>query len=1076
MLGNPNYIDAEQEFVDALEGESLKESVAATNAFVLLEWASEVIQQSICQRHLWEKHGLELVQQQARILERCLSLEARGSVKHSALVVTRRALRNLFKDPDLGALAVEDTVTQLTSISHGAQLRNAVLLGVVAGVCARLPSRRPILEARKELFYSFYVREIVGSRSPVANHVVAAYNDFFANFTTTDDLQSVVAPALQKALLRAPEVVLNDLVSPMVKSLPAAIDFTELLADRLLKPLLANIKSQNPVIRSGAMSALEACLTHSHDSTYVSKVANDILAPLASSKLSTAEQRTLHARMISLLPFNKDYSESICSSLASVIKKEPNEVALSSESSAFAHHFSLILMSEGETVSTNTESWINTVAQGLSDKRPSIRKVWALRVGDILWLIRNASAQSASALRFVDDVAPRLLKLYDEVTESLQLSVQNSQAAAAYVVVAIYETLVDFVQDDGTKSLLRKSKLHERAFQTDQKTSVLNHRLYTKLSGEEEKAWAIRALGRKQCVEKDILPSTGNSWSLSFLYFITAAENSPPIRKEAVTALRKVYLSRPSVVGRLIIRGLWSWHQQLEESQHDTASAAAKTGNSRVYEAVRCIFPPSNELQPPSCILDKEVLREQLIDILVLAQSEVFPRVNWIKLCLRVRQDPGELVQSNAERIMQILNTIHASMTMKIATYNTAAELAFVSPDTITPLLVTKIQGDLSPERLKSYGPVAIAIAHHSQDNPYIDILSNKNHVSTLDKSSRDYETMKWEQEVRNQLAQKKKQEKKLTADEKAKVDAQMKKEAKIRMEVFELEDRLKRGVGFIRALIAGPPTEASLWLGSCLKALLEIIAVGAGNFLGNVANEVYIACSQLVSSRLGSLRPFIGVATLRNLDSVQLPKSLSEEPLGELVTRVLYRLRFSSEQRPLDSISLMYALPLIFQVLRGGGVGLSPTDDHEEQLTLALEFLCIHAGSFSDRYLPRSDLLELLIISMQQYTQHYRVIKDCLIDSSRACATALSPTEASILLRGTIVPQVSVRGSVLQAIRQEVDLTDLDFAIEIWLASMMTQKRMPYLGKRSGKRTRLSYNRPTRRVFYHTWPALTAS
>ena len=104
-------------------------------------------------------------------------------------------------------------------------------------------------------------------------------------------------------------------------------------------------------------------------------------------------------------------------------------------------------------------------------------------------------------------------------------------------------------------------------------------------------------------------------------------------------------------------------------------------------------------------------------------------------------------------------------------------------------------------------------------------------------------------------------------------------------------------------------------------------------------------------------------------------------------------------------------------------------------------EFLnFITANSFflivSDRRLPRSELLALLTESMQRYTQHYRVIKDCLLDSSRACAPDLSPAEASSLLKGTLVSQVAVRGSVLQAIRQELDLTDLDFSIEIWIAS----------------------------------------
>lgn len=65
-----------------------------------------------------------------------------------------------------------------------------------------------------------------------------------------------------------------------------------------------------------------------------------------------------------------------------------------------------------------------------------------------------------------------------------------------------------------------------------------------------------------------------------------------------------------------------------------------------------------------------------------------------------------------------------------------------------------------------------------------------------------------------------------------------------------------------------------------------------------------------------------------------------------DLVTRLLYRLRFSSEQRPFDNVSLTYILPLIFAVIREKGLGLSATDDIDEQITLALEFLSFHANS----------------------------------------------------------------------------------------------------------------------------------
>jgi hypothetical protein len=56
-------------------------------------------------------------------------------------------------------------------------------------------------------------------------------------------------------------------------------------------------------------------------------------------------------------------------------------------------------------------------------------------------------------------------------------------------------------------------------------------------------------------------------------------------------------------------------------------------------------------------------------------------------------------------------------------------------------------------------------------------------------------------------------------------------------------------------------------------------------------------------------------------------------------------------------------------------------------------------------------------------------------MDQCRGLAPNISDEELSALLRGTIVPEVSVRTSTLQAIDSELDLNDWKFSEEIWLA-----------------------------------------
>ena len=67
----------------------------------------------------------------------------------------------------------------------------------------------------------------------------------------------------------------------------------------------------------------------------------------------------------------------------------------------------------------------------------------------------------------------------------------------------------------------------------------------------------------------------------------------------------------------------------------------------------------------------------------------------------------------------------------------------------------------------------------------------------------------------------------------------------------------------------------------------------------------------------------------------------------------MLYRLRFSAEQRPFDLVSLSYMLPLIEIILVKGGIARSTADEADEQITLALEFLSFHADQCKKRYFP---------------------------------------------------------------------------------------------------------------------------
>lgn len=349
--------------------------------------------------------------------------------------------------------------------------------------------------------------------------------------------------------------------------------------------------------------------------------------------------------------------------------------------------------------------------------------------------------------------------------------------------------------------------------------------------------------------------------------------------------------------------------------------------------------------------------------------------------------------------------------------------------------LVEQIKEDLDGARLSRFTVTDAAIARTPEGTVFVDVLSSKSKQPAFDKNTKDYDTLKWEEELRAQLAEKKGQKaKKLTGEEQSKVNAQLAKEKKIREEVLQEVKRIERGAGLIRGLATGPANDAEGWINTAVGCLLSLARAGAGLFVGDVVSQAYIVCANELSSRLGNTRPFVGVATLRAIGKTNLPAEMELENLGELVTRILYRVRFASEQRPLDTASLAYTFPLMSLILTNNGIE-EVKGTEGEQVLLALEFLSFHSGSFSDVRLPRVEVLQQLLAAMQRYTQHYKLIKDTLFDICRCISPSINNEELVTLLQGTIVSEPSVRTSVLQVIESAIDLTDLDFSEHIWLA-----------------------------------------
>lgn len=1028
FLHSPTIGDAAVKgFINYLSRESQKPVVAPSNAFVLLEWCC-LAQEEVVKNSAWLDACLsQLSTAAARCLDKTEDVGVRNSVQHSSLVIARRGLRAILRDADAGSKAISLIVSELTS-GPSASAQNAQYLGVVCGVSFRIAERKDELRGLSSKVLDFYVKHVLGSKTVLAQHQAYGLSDYFASFIDMKDMTEVLAPAIEKSILRSAEVVLQGPITALAKYLSRDLDISSLIQAKLVKPLLSSMGSTNANVREGAGKTLSALLARGGESAILARIATDLVGALKTAKAANHELRGLISDALLSVPPEAGASATIVEALVPAATKEANEVSFRKELNVLSFHLPALVQSENFTKAIS-----ESLMKNCGDKFASRRKCWHLCLASTLLSLNQVPEQGPSR-DFVTTALGNLQKVYDEVVPNPLPAAQSGLAAAGYALPALLGC--EIAKSQG----LAEAKILTQVFDSPGTSFLLNVKVYSKLVHADDQLWALRALRGVAIGLGKAGAASAKAWARAVLHFVLAREADQSVRRQAGRTISDLYRNQPGPVGQSIMNGVEDLLQDIY--QQNPQDVPQPLGDIKLHHALKHILPSKESGTPSELSIPEALLEKQAVESITLLRPELIAHTEWIATCLALGLDPGQLASKEHpalfERICSKFDTSkHGPLNIfEVAASNAAASLAFVAPETITPILNAEIVKTLDPRQLDGIGPEEAAIARAPEGQLFIDVLATKPNGHVENKNVKDYDIMKWEEEMRSKLAQKEgAQPKKLTADQQLQVDAQLKHETAVRRRVREVSARLRRGAQYISSLAQGPPTDSSQWMSSAVSSLTAALSAGGDLIVDDELFAAYIACSYKVSDRMGNIRPFIGVATLRSLRNAAVPNELVSEPLGELVTRVLYRLRFAAEQRPFDTASLAYMLPLVFAILDQGGIRELSVEDADAQVLLAIEFMTFQMSSCEDRNLPRDNIISHLISAMQRYPQHHRLIRDCLTEMCKAVADTISESELSILLSSTTAPQSVVRAAVLQAIENELDLTETKPSVNIWIA-----------------------------------------
>lgn len=939
----------------------------------------------------------------------------------------------MFKNAQFGAKALDLALKDVAG-SPDASASYAPYLGVISGVSSRIPERKEQLEASSKQILDFYGKCVIGSKTPVPPHHSHGLEDFFLDYVTVKDIGEVVVPALEKAVLRSPEVVLQGPIEALASCLPEKLDISEFVLTRLVKPLIGALNSTNATIREGAGKATLTLIERGGSPDVLQKIAAELASALKASKPASFEMRGIVADILRAVKPESKTSTSIIQVVLPTASKEANEGTLRKELTAVGPHLQVVLAS-----GPIDKSLSDHVLKGCSDKRFTFRKSWILFLATVLKHLSDVPSD-ASSRQFVQSALKILRDAHDEIAPNPLPATQNGYVAAAFGLPALLDAPI--LQSDEYKSKSDDQTRQQLLVVQPKLSFLLNPKVYTRLSSAEDNRWALNALATAAAGLEGATEEAKTAWARAVLHLMLTSEIDSAVRKETGIALSRAYMDKPAAVGQSIVLGIWDvLRSRAVETGGKLAESSALT-DSRLLQAVKCISPSKDKFTSENQAIPHRVLERQSVSTSVLLRPELITHADWIATCLSIGVDPGQLVEKEREDLLaEILSHFSTDKLaplniFEVAACNAAATLAFVAPESFTPALIEQLRADLDTTQLEGVGPTEALIARSPEGTLVVDVLCQNTNGVLENKNQKDYDVLKWEEQIRSQLARKKgAPQKKLTPDQQAKVNAQLAYETALRTRLRSVSSKLRRGAKFVESLAHGPPTDARIWMSSAITSLTGALEAGASLLVDDELVSAYLACSTKVTDRLGTMRQFIGVATLRSLGSANVPEHLCVEPLADLGTRVLYRLRFAAEQRPFDTASTVYALPLIFQVLENGRIGEVSGDDADAQVLLALEFLSFQMASGADEQLPRAQILRHLINAMQRYTQHYRVIKDCLLDFCRSISENLTAEERDILLSAVTVPESAVRSAILQAIHSELDLSEIDYSVHLWIA-----------------------------------------
>ena len=467
----------------------------------------------------------------------------------------------------------------------------------------------------------------------------------FEGYTSESDFDQILAPALERGILRSPELVLVDIIPSLGVSLPSEIDFSTALSKNLLPQLISSLRSTNLVIREASQKSSMALIARCNDPEALKSISETLVK--AHKDERSVDARIAISKILESLPKNSTpLSTYIIQSLQPLLAKETSEAAITALIDTLLSHEAVLLASDLQV----DDKLLKLVTSGLSEKRAKLKSSWAVAISQLLW---NMTIPNPSILAFSKTIAKPLLSAFNEVSGNAVQASQNGTIISAYAICATALGRWLTWDDAQLEQLVKAEGILNASTEVSPKPSFLvNERIFTKVIEAREQIWAIRALeatGKKALLDMQV------SWAMPILYFVANRKVSRNVRSTATNMIENVLLEldfeRRMKAVEFIIAGIESWIRQLVEEKKDSPAMAVGESSLELLKDV------VDSMLSAKLVEDTAYASHVVIHLFVLSHHTKLPRHqwSWIDIFRKANVDPGQLT---TERLPDFMSTI----------------------------------------------------------------------------------------------------------------------------------------------------------------------------------------------------------------------------------------------------------------------------------------------------------------------------------------------------------------------------------------------------------------------------------